>query len=337
MQLVKASKDESRTDVERKELSRRALEAAGERYSHHGPEGVDYSEPYVDAAFDVLSSPIDGSVDDGAIRLIIFHLRRAPTDSSARVFLLFLTKQAEEEGQASSTCMLLVASLACELNCDEMESKTALGRMASLLQSIDNQVLMEALLIGMIKLAINVKDVPDHIIGTIRKMNESSRSSLVRHRSGQLVQTLSASRIVGKISSGTLLDTMNRIDAHFANVVSTSLSSASSAKETEPRPSRPLSYEPYQGGVRSSSPATSSSTTRQSFSALPAPSTRRDDHARRHRKKQEDGIKEEMHKSIARLTLGEEEDEEPGGVEESHTSEQGDGIVEGNTEHQVLF
>jgi hypothetical protein len=258
MQLVKASKDESRTDVERKELSRRALEAAGERYSHHGPEGVDYSEPYVDAAFDVLSSPIDGSVDDGAIRLIIFHLRRAPTDSSARVFLLFLTKQAEEEGQASSTCMLLVASLACELNCDEMESKTALGRMASLLQSIDNQVLMEALLIGMIKLAINVKDVPDHIIGTIRKMNESSRSSLVRHRSGQLVQTLSASRIVGKISSGTLLDTMNRIDAHFANVVSTSLSSASSAKETEPRPSRPLSYEPYQGGVRSSSPATSS-------------------------------------------------------------------------------
>jgi hypothetical protein len=76
-QLVAASKNESLESAERKELSHRAIEVAGERYARGGDEKAsDLPQKYIDAVNDVLSHPLDEAVDNAVIRLVLCHLRR---------------------------------------------------------------------------------------------------------------------------------------------------------------------------------------------------------------------------------------------------------------------
>jgi len=106
---------------------------------------------------------------------------------------------------------------------------------------------------------------------------------------------------------------MDRIDKYFANFQSLSSSSAFalSSNPIAPREAKPLKYEAYQDSIQSSPSSTAaSSTIKKPFSALPRPSATQDNRTRKQRRLQEDGIRQDMQKSIAKLTLGESSDEQ---------------------------
>jgi hypothetical protein len=118
---------------------------------------------------------------------------------SAKAFVHLLEKQREK---TNATLALLSASLACELDCDVKNSKRALLGMTGMLPNIESQgecdqhysynfsltqwmallaALMEAVLIGMIKVTLQVTENPDKVKASIGKMKEAKGSSLVQH------------------------------------------------------------------------------------------------------------------------------------------------------------
>ncbi|UZJ57366.1 hypothetical protein CBS101457_006686 [Exobasidium rhododendri] len=317
-QLVQVSKDESRPEEERKALIQRAIEVAGERLNGHDVDKAKTSEQYAAAVCDVLSIHIDNRISDGAIHLVLLHLRRVPPNLSSMIFSHLLEKEDERQQSPSSTFVLLSASLACELECDEDACKIVLQGMTSMLQHLHDQVLMEALLVGMIKLASKTREDDSRIVTSIEELKESSESSLIKQRCGQLLQLFNDPTRKGRIQNGSLLATIDRIEAYFTVLSSRpSPDVGHSAKTTARNAVKPLNYEPYQISPQSSLSTTSSGKNKnesnrkqQPYSALPPPSARQDERMRRHRKIQEDCIREDMQKSIASLTMGNEEAEE---------------------------
>lgn len=74
-QLLAVSKDDTRQIPERKELTLRAIEVAGERFGQHLPEAEGSSQQYADSINEILSGSSGEALDEGSIRLVISQLR----------------------------------------------------------------------------------------------------------------------------------------------------------------------------------------------------------------------------------------------------------------------
>lgn len=99
--LTAAYKDDKTAILQRKEISHRVLEVASILFNG------DQAEQYSRAVLDSLTLPLDETIDDGTIRLVLRHLRRGELMIQChlmRIVLIF--------GGASQTILLFKRILA---------------------------------------------------------------------------------------------------------------------------------------------------------------------------------------------------------------------------------
>lgn len=287
--------------TDRREHYRRTLEVASIRY------GNEEAEQYCNVLHSVLAISSDGSIDEALIRMVVRHLRAASCTYSLQGFLYILQEQYKEEVQVSPTLALLCASLACELD-GKLSKRDILTHMAAMLVHFNGQAaLSEALLIGMIKVAMCCSEGAPDIASCLSKVGKGDQHSMLQHRLDQLREVLQDGKLpeATQFPNGNLLDTVDRVDAYFAKSITLPdvVKHAAAAPSHHPKP---LHYEPYSESATLS--PSSSSSANKSFLALPPPSLAPDGRTRRQRKQKEDEVRLEMQKSIAKLTLGADDD-----------------------------
>ncbi|PWN36621.1 uncharacterized protein FA14DRAFT_186822 [Meira miltonrushii] len=267
-----------------------------------------------------------GFLDDRLIERVTQDFQEAYTADAAKGIAAILKEASEAKMELSPTYSLLISTLVCtalEQNVDDAFRSLHREMLRDLTEILPlvgdkNAALQEAMMIACIKLAsLSGIDEAQEAMLTLSHIAESSKSTIIKTRVGQLSTCVSSGKLedlAERMKIASLLSTLDRIEEFFSQSGQSKNDDRAPHESKQRMAPKPLHYDAYasppesEGATTLSHSQTSVRKANQPYTALPTPSQMRKQVLADQGKYAM--MEQTIHQSIAQLTLGEDVDEE---------------------------
>lgn len=322
--LQKAAEESSKSQQEVSSLSLRICETIN--CLSGAKQGDAFSTLYLPKIDSLLRlQGMLGYLDDRLIERINQDFQQASIEDATKGIATIIRNASEVKTELPPTYSLLIPTLVCTVldqNRDDVFGSLLLEMLRDLpavlpLVGDENAALQEAMMIACIKLfALNGnKEAAQEATLILSQMTESSNSTIIKTRAGQLSTCISNGRLedlADRLKRASLLSTLDRIEEFFFQSGSKKNNDHASHDSKQRVAPKPLHYDAYaspQESDRGISPSHSQNliqNSKQPYTALPKPSQMRKQVLADQGKYAQ--MQQTIHQSIAQLTLGEDDE-----------------------------